>query len=165
MRKIKSKSYLQPLPWRISCFGSSKLSLFLSLDGVSDWIRKGWAHGPNSCAYIGILPSRMHLLVITTHYWLLQFISGHYHPLTTIQFGFQNWWALQIFKMLGPNYYKAHKTPITLSLSGPWILVFARNVNYDFASSLEGSIVGRSEDERNVWLLECIFQVIMVFLV
>jgi len=77
--------------------------LFLSLDGVSDWIRKGWAQGPNSCAYIGILPSRMHLVVITTHYWLLQFISGHYHPLTTIQFGFQNW---QVFSNVRTrNYY------------------------------------------------------------
>ena len=104
MRKIKSKSYIQSLPWRVSCFGSSKLSLSLSR-----WcIRlnsKECAQGSNSCAYIGILPSRMHLLAITTHYWLLQFISGHYHPLTAIQFGFQNWRALQIFKMLGPNYY------------------------------------------------------------
>ena len=63
---------------------------------------KGWAQGPNSCAYIGILPSRMHLSAITTHYWLLQFFIGHYHPLTTIQNGFQNWWALQNFKMLWP---------------------------------------------------------------
>ena len=40
--------------------------------------------------YINILSSRIHLVVITTHYWLLQFISGHYHPLTAIQFDFQN---------------------------------------------------------------------------
>ena len=46
---------------------------------------KGWSQGPNSCAYIGILPSRMHLSAITTHYWLLQYFIGHYHPLTTIQ--------------------------------------------------------------------------------
>jgi len=104
MRKLQIKSYLQPLPGRVPCFGSSKLSLPLSRWCIS-LNSKGWAQGPNSCSYIGILPSRMHLPAITTHYWLLQFISCHYHPLTTIEFGFQNWRALQIFKMLGPNYY------------------------------------------------------------
>ena len=102
MRKLQIKTYLQPLSWRVSCFWFFQA---LSLP-LSRWCvrlnSKGWAHGPNSCAYIGVLPSRMHLPAITTHYWLLQFIIGHYHPLTTIQFGFQNWWALQNFKMLWP---------------------------------------------------------------
>ena len=50
--------------------------------------------------YIGILPSRMHLVVITTHYWSLQPINGHYHPLIAIQLGFQNLRAFHFFKML-----------------------------------------------------------------
>ena len=86
-------------------FDSFKLSLSLSIDGVSNENERNELRNQIHVLYIDILPSRMHLVVITTHYWLLQFISGHYHPLTAIQFGFQNWRALQIFKMLGPNYY------------------------------------------------------------
>ena len=107
MRKIKIKSYLQPLPWRVLLFlvlpSSLSLSLSLSLDGVSEWIQRYELRDQIHVLYIGILPSIMHLVAITTHYWLLQFISGHYHSLTVIQFGFQKWRAFQFFKMLVPE--------------------------------------------------------------
>ena len=68
MRKNKNQNVPSAIAMKeLSRFGSSKLSLSLSIDGVSDKIRKGELRDQIHVLYIGILPSRMHLVVIITH--------------------------------------------------------------------------------------------------
>ena len=74
---------------------------------MSEEIGRGELRDQMHVLYIGILPSRMHLVAFTTHYWSLQHISGHYHPLVSIQFDFQNLQAFHsfFFNVKIKNYY------------------------------------------------------------
>ena len=64
MRKNKNQNVPPAIAMKeLPCFGSSKLSL----SRVSDEIRRYELRDQIYVLYIDILPSRMHLVVITTH--------------------------------------------------------------------------------------------------
>ena len=68
MRKNKNQNVPPTIVMKdLSCFGSSKFSLSLSIDGLSNEIRRGEIKDQIHVLYIGILPSRMHLVAIITH--------------------------------------------------------------------------------------------------
>ena len=64
MRKNKNQNVPPAIAMKeLTCFGSSKLSL----SRVSDEIRRYELRDQIYVLYIDILPSRIHLVVITTH--------------------------------------------------------------------------------------------------
>ena len=71
--KTKNKMYLQPLPWKSFNVLVLPSSHSHSVDGISHKIRKV----RSGTKYMCYISSRMHVVVITTHYWSLPPISSH----------------------------------------------------------------------------------------